>query len=62
MFKVVGVKTGRVYGTAKTRAEAQKVRRRVSREQFVTNSYFKIVGPVCQFCGKACPCGKVRHA
>lgn len=61
MFKVIGSKTKRVYGSSRTRAGAEKIRRRVAMDHYLMASYFKIIGPVCKFCGKACPCGKAKE-
>lgn len=61
MFKVVGRISRRIYGTSKTRAGAEKMRFRVAVHEFVNVHCFKIIGPVCKFCGKACPCGKANQ-
>lgn len=61
MFNVVGRISRRVYGTSKTRAGAEKMRLRVAIGEFVNVHCFRVVGPVCKFCGKACPCGKAKN-
>ena len=60
MFDVVGTGTRRIYGSANTRAGAEKLRKKIAEGDYISPSYFEIVGPVCRLCGKACPCGKKR--
>lgn len=59
-YKVIGVKTHRIYGSAYTRATAERLRLLVADEERIAPTFFEVIGPTCQYCGKACPCGKVK--
>jgi hypothetical protein len=60
MFNVVGRETRKIYGSSISRNGAERVREKTARRQYVSPSYFEIVGPICKLCGKACPCGKKK--
>lgn len=60
MYKVVGVKTRRIYGSAATQLTAEKLRLLIAEEERIVPTFFEVIGPTCKVCGKACPCGKRR--
>lgn len=63
MLNIVGKRSKLVYATAKTLRKAKTELARVARDQYVDPCYFKIVGPVCDSCGKRCPtCAKKRKS
>ena len=61
LYKVVGVNTRRIYGSAYTKTTAERLRLLIADEEYIAPTFFEVVGPVCKVCGKACPCGKRKR-
>lgn len=60
MLNIVGKRSKLVYATAGTLRKARIALAKVARDQYVDPCYFKIVGPVCDSCGRKCPCSKKK--